>query len=698
MYRSRSHRMAEHQPPAREGVNPGNPEPTPDRVRPEDVVSTDTLDFLVEGVRVRFVPLTPAAIAQADREGRSGWYTTAVNDPKVPVKEIHYNPTSLGRSPEAVRATALHEALHHARPVAALDHEIEGIAARAVIPDRFASTPRLRALFPLVIRAYLGSGATDRFLESYALRGAYRTRFLPDYQAKTAPGKDGRDLRTFPLPQQFVQALLGAERFYGGPRRDTVDDRVAAEIAACAHAFDAMSDVTTYENPLRTDRDERRDVTAKAFAFASFLLPAFVRLLNAETEPPEPPQTGTPEPGTAGTPESPSGAQQLTPEQREAIAKLLEQLIAEGMVHFAPPSEGDPLTELLRAASTQPNTPDATPAPRPGDAAPEAPTGEEGGEEGELAALREGAMGAAERLAGARTRGLAERHGVPVEAVRAYEQYTSEYREVIAALRDRIAEAMREERRARLGLTERTGEVTPGLEAEALSAAYAGEPDERVHMRMEESTRCTRVRLLFVVDVSGSMGGAPMDASRAAFVIINEAFAETHALLNAEALMEEDEEPIEVGLLAFASGTAVVHPLGAPLDERAKFRMLHALQAGGGTNDYDALERAVAEVEARALVSPEEFVDLVLVFTDAEGDEAQVRAFCDRIRATGKVSLGAFGFGSAKVRAVYGGRPGGVDAVYGDDVPRPQDAIPRAGEFIAGRIERAIEARGGGAG
>jgi len=666
-------------------------------VRPEDVVSTDTLDFLVEGVRVRFTPLTPAEMAKAEQEGRSGWYTTAVNDPKVPVKEIHYNPKSLGGAPEAVRATALHEALHHARPVAALDQEIERIASRAAIPERFASTPRLRALFPLAIRAYLGNGTTDRFLEAYAIRGNYRARFLPDYQAKTAHGKDGRDLRALPLPQQFVQALLGAERFHGGPRKDVVDDRVAAELAACERAMQAMSDVATYENSLRTDRDERRDVTTKAFAFESFLLPAFVRLLEAETEPPAPPETGKPESGTGGPPEQSPHTEELTPEQLEAIAKLLEQLIQEGKVHFAPPSEEDPLTELLRAASAKPNVPETKPKPAPptpGPAEPEGPAGEEGS----LAALRAGAASAAERLAEARARGLAERVGVPPEAVRAYERYVAEHREDIAALRDRIAEAMREERRARLGLTERTGEITPGLEAEALTAAYAGEFDERVHMRIEESTRCSRVRLLFVVDVSGSMSGAPIEASRAAFVIINEAFAEARALLDGEALVAEDEEPIEVGLLAFASGTELVHPLGAPLDERAKFTTLHALRAGGGTNDYDALERAVREVEERAASAPEEFVDLVLVFTDAEGDEANVRAFCDRIRATGKVSLAAFGFGSAKVRAVYGGRPGGVDAVYGDDVADSKDAIPRAGAFIAGRLERSIAARSGGMG
>lgn len=677
---------AEHEQPNGDAQQP--PEPAAPLVRPEEVISTDTLDFLVEGVRVRFVPLTAEEQARAQAEGRSGWYTHSVHDPRVEVKEIHYHPDMIGREPERARATSLHEALHHAKPVAAFDRKIVRLAKRVKPPETYAATPKLRELFPLAITTYLGNALTDRFLEFYAVRGHYRRVFLPDYQKKTAQGVEGRDLRQLPLPQQFVQRLLGAERFHGGEPKDTVDPRVEEEFAGLGKALAAVDDVSTYERPLRLPGDEQRDVERKAYAVEQFFLPAFIRMLEHERADREKQEGDEKKDGKP------------SPELLEELAKMLEKLIEEGKAQFVPMSERDPLEQLLKGARAKSNLP-----PKPG-AAPEPGEGKGEGEgepkegegkgEGEkgVEGRRAAAEAAAKAAKEARGRGTAERHGVAYETVQAYERYREVHREEIAKLRDRIVEAMREERQAILGMTEREGEVTPGLETEAIAAAYAGETDSTTHLRHIEAPQFTRVRQLFVVDVSGSMSGQRMESARAAYVIITEAFRQAKAQLEEDALVAEDEEPLEIGLLVFEGGQTLVQPIGPPQDEGEQLRTLEALVPGGGTNDYEALERAEAEMRERAQESPEQFIDIITVLTDGEGDTARVQGFASRVRAEQHFSLGVFGFCTSAVASTYGGRPGGVDAVYGADFADPADAIPAIGAFYGGRIERELERRG----
>lgn len=681
----------DHEPPKGGTQRPA--EPAGPLVRPEEVISTDTLDFLVEGVRVRFVPLTAEEQARAKAEGRSGWYTHSVNDPRVSVKEIHYHPDMIGSEPERARATALHEALHHAKPVAALDRRIERLAKRAKPPKAYAETPKLRELFPLAIRTYLGNALTDRFLEFYAVRGNYRRVFLPDYQKKTEQSKDGRDLRQLPLPQQFVQRLLGAERFHGGEPKDTVDPRIEEEFAALEKALTALDDVSTYEHPLRLPGDEQRDIERKAYAVEQFFLPAFIRMLEQEQEDRKKQEEEK-------KPEGEEKGDKPSPELLQELAEMLEKLIKEGKEQFVPMSEQDPIEQLLQGARAKSNE-----ASKPGDVPGEGEGKDEGkGEPKEGEGKGEGEKGVEERRAEAaaagrrvqeaRGRGTAERHGVAYETVQAYERYREARREEIAKLRDRIIEAMREERQAVLGMTEREGEVTPGLETEAIAAAYAGEMDSTTHLRHIEAPQFTRVRLLFVVDVSGSMSGQRMESARAAYVILSEAFLQAKTQLEEDALVAEDEEPLEIGLLVFEGGQTLAQPIGPPQNEGERYRTLEALTPGGGTNDYAALERAAAEIAKRAQESSEQFINIVAVLTDGEGDTVRVQGFANRVRAEQHFSLVALGFGTSAVAGAYGGRPDGVDAVHGADFADPADAIPAMGAFIGGRIEHELERRG----
>ncbi len=655
-------------------------------ITPDEVISAETLDYLVEGVRVRFVPITPAEAKAFAAKGMVGWYTKDVGNAKAPVKEIHYNPATLSEDPKIVRAFSIHEALHHAKPVARLDASIRRMADRAVPPGAFAATERLRELFRVAVHAYLGNGITDRFLEALAIRGHYRAQFLPDYQAAYAEGKEGRDLRGLPLAMQFIQRLVGSERFFGGSSRDAVDPRVEAALGKLGVALKAVDDVSSYESPLRNETDEEKDFRRKAHAVENLIIPQYVALLDAEAE--ERRQKMEEATGKKGG--------DIPQELLDQLGELLQRMISDGRVQFAPPSDQDPLQELLNGALKLPNlVPRGTEGRGKGTL--RAQGDEENKEESDIEKMRREARELEEQLDKAKARGTGERLGVSAEAVRAYDGYREKYRSEIERLRDAIIEAMREERQSRLGFTEPHGfMVTPGLESPAITAYSTGDRDPGVHMNIQRGQNFSRVRLLFVVDTSGSMGGGPIEASRAALVVINEAFAEAKNQLASENLLGESEEPLEFGVMAFEGRATVSHAMGAPLDERAKYKIMESLRAGGGTNDYEALEVAEKYVAEQAERSDEPYIDILIVLSDAYGDDAKVSEFSNRVRATQKFSLGAFGLGgNTQAAKVYGGRPGGADAVFGGDYSDPTKALPEIGKFLAGRIEREIEKRKG---
>jgi tight adherence protein B len=83
-----------------------------------------------------------------------------------------------------------------------------------------------------------------------------------------------------------------------------------------------------------------------------------------------------------------------------------------------------------------------------------------------------------------------------------------------------------------------------------------------------------RIEIMLVIDVSGSMQGAPIDSARAA----------------ARSFVEQVTDQADIGVLSFGNDVAEVSPLGGP--RGAALAAIDALAAGGETSLYDGLVAA----------------------------------------------------------------------------------------------------------
>lgn len=127
----------------------------------------------------------------------------------------------------------------------------------------------------------------------------------------------------------------------------------------------------------------------------------------------------------------------------------------------------------------------------------------------------------------------------------------------------------------------RDGVALPGLDASAFSASLNGSPLPVT--RVSEATKdASGADIALVVDVSGSMGGAPIEQAR-------QAVREFIAAL----------QPVDrVGLMAFSDDVRVL--LDYTVDRSAALAAVNNLEAAGDT----ALYQAVAEAARRAAQSP----------------------------------------------------------------------------------------------
>ncbi len=293
----------------------------------------------------------------------------------------------------------------------------------------------------------------------------------------------------------------------------------------------------------------------------------------------------------------------------------------------------------------------------------------------------------------------ADRMGVKPEAIKALERYRDRNREIIARLAERIADALKTDRRSRTEFTARHGEITPGLETEYLAAIESGDPEPRLHMNKAGEPRFAQVEVMYFIDLSGSMGdatsqGSKLEMSVSSLVSFMQAFRKAQDELEGEQLLASpDERPLKIGAIGFTDEVVPILPLTGDIDDRVVANAVHMLQTAesGGTDETKTLEEGFGQMSLKE----KRIIKIGTILTDGSGNAAETNILMNQLEADEDVIVFVLALdGNANdLRATYETPRTGTAAsrIFILEATNPQQIASKLEEAFGTQIPRRIE-------
>jgi len=596
------------------------------------------------------------AIAEA-----SGGFTF-VPDPRLPInrtgytnletKTIHYNPALLKGSPEHgvkpwrkvdIKGFAFHEAGHHAKPVVALQDKMRASIDAEIVPKDLRENPEISKKMLEAVGKHLQNVVADIWLESYmGMRGNVDIRkSITDFQSSKGDIPDYRVVGS--RTQQFSQAILRS-RYMELPdleKRMDPDAFAAFQAAWQGGAMKRLMDAAAFENRFSSDNNRDRSINAKMEAYFHTLLPQYLNLLKKDIED-ERNKNKKNEEGSGGTGDKGQGEenpQELSPEEIEAIEKLLNKLIEEGekmSAQTATEEEKQAMEQKISSTAKEIEQMQAGQETSSEDHNPENTDPFETIEQRQRMAEMENRMQRHKLLAG--------EHNVSPEIIARWEEILKKYQKEISTMTEALASIFIDDRRIATEYLRREGDVVPGLEYETIAGVLSGDHDPDTKMRNVRKKDFLETEIEFIVDTSGSMSGQPLEKSTDMIVVITEAFKRVRNILKEQDMLEPAGEfPLRIGVTKFAQHASRITGLSEPIAEKKQIKILSALaSAGGSTDESEALEGVYSEL----ISSRPRTMKLMIVLTDGQGNRNAVRDMVQRIEQDDKIIFLAIGLGN----------------------------------------------------
>jgi len=207
-----------------------------------------------------------------------------------------------------------------------------------------------------------------------------------------------------------------------------------------------------------------------------------------------------------------------------------------------------------------------------------------------------------------------------------------------------LAEVFLDDRRKKIEFLHRYGEIVPGLEYETISAKLAGEPDPPTNMRSVVNPEFLETEIIFILDTSDSMSGAPLDQSNEFMVINTESFKRLREMLADEQLLvHEDEQPFRIGMTKYSVNPERVTKLDEPLSERKQLIMLErGSMVGGGTDEVEAVKSEYKELT----LEKKNVIKIVFLLTDGHGNREGIAPIMRQIESDDEVIFMVFAVGN----------------------------------------------------
>ena len=166
-----------------------------------------------------------------------------------------------------------------------------------------------------------------------------------------------------------------------------------------------------------------------------------------------------------------------------------------------------------------------------------------------------------------------------------------------------------------------TREIVPGLEYETVAALVAGQPDPDTKFMSIQWPEFLELEIEWIADNSGSMQGEPVAKSVALMVVVTEALKQVRDSLAADGLVEENEEPLRVGVTKFSTKPERVSELKELLTAEKELKIVDRVSmTGGGTTETESLEGVYKGMQLRA----GNVLKIVIMLSDGQGDREGV--------------------------------------------------------------------------
>ena len=216
-----------------------------------------------------------------------------------------------------------------------------------------------------------------------------------------------------------------------------------------------------------------------------------------------------------------------------------------------------------------------------------------------------------------------------------YEHYKTRNKQLIDELSEEVRHIFEDDAEPKLEGDYRSGiyNLQKAIESKARSQA-TGIKDDKIFMRKNHPEEKS-VELVICLDTSGSMSGEAINYAKDAVVVVGEM---------------ANELKLPWGLLTFANSVDLLKDLNKSEQEHKWEQALVDADAGGGTDDYAALEKAVemfTESESEAEKK------IILFMTDGSGNYRQ-REFVKQMQEEGYWVIGiGIGEGTSYVSETY---------------------------------------------
>ncbi|MDO8618644.1 MAG: vWA domain-containing protein [Candidatus Daviesbacteria bacterium] len=662
--------------------------------------------------------------------GASGGFSFA-EDPKLKSYEtgytnmetntIYINPNRIEyMPPAALRGFLEHEAGHHAPPAEIFqDAMLRDLANPDNIPEAYRATPQAGLRFAGAVRKHLQNGLADRWLESYMSRRPFlpvkadfdalykNMRVQEDESLQYVPvivgqdpetGKPQAALKKVSLPEQLIQLLVGQDR-YGSkkPIQDLVDPRVYETYQKLQKtgALKALDDNAAFTSIFSTEADIRKTMERKLAAYKQVFFPEYIKLMEKELEDrkkqkQEGKGSGQGKASPGGTGGMAGDAVPLTAEEEnELVDQFIRELdqAGEQFNPLAPSSQSvqiskENMDRIRKALEERQKQIDAGKVP----SRPKAETPQKSGAE----AIRDLADDLQRQEQERKNRGLAEGYKVRQESVQSWNRIREKYRPEINSTAAYLAEVFLDDRRKRLELLKRDGEIIPGLEYETISALISGELDPETKMITVRNPEFLETEIEFIQDRSGSMGGDRLEKSIDMTVIITEAFKKVKEDLEGEDLLVLGEEPFRIGETGFSVNPERIVKLEDPLNDEKELTIIDkASQVGGGTDETGA----IAEVYQGLTLGKKNVIKMIIVLSDGEGNRAGLVPIIRQVEEDDEVIFLAVAMGKSKeegddvVESYLAPLRDKNKNIFGITAVDPADALPQVLEFIKKQVE-----------
>ncbi len=644
----------------------------------------------------------------------------------IPSFMIHGN-EQMGIKPlRNLRGILYHEIGHHVPEVLPFQDRIISDLKSIEIPDAYRGSESSEQRLLDAVWKNAGNAAADIWLESYLSRSPY---FMIRHEILGAgkqivEGVSREHFGRMSKPTALIQAVLASRDAGSVNFEEMLPPDVYEEFKAIVgrkrrnelSPLEILMNTRAHEG-FPTPYGKERAVEQKFQVYKEVLLPAYMRLLANEIEERkqqrgagqksdqkqgEGQEAGEGKGGKGSglleklrkgmKPQRIDEGAPLTREEEEIIKEIIEELEKEARGHIMALSDED----KEREKQAQRNIGQGVRERR--EREKRKGQGKEEGKEGKPKESNEPhGLEAIERLNRElerksienRQRGLAAEHQVRQETIETWEKIKTEHEAEIEGLAGTLAEIFLEDRRKRIEFLKREGEIVPGLETETIVAILSGDLDPDTKMREIQNPKFLETEIEFIVDTSGSMGGAPIEESVALEVIVTEAFKRIQETLDDEQLLVEEELPFRIGLTKFSVGAERVAKLEEPLNDHKELVMIErSAEIGGGTDETQAVETVYQEMK---LGTPN-VIKMIILLTDGYGNQQAVAPIMQQIEADDEVIFLAVGLGnnSANVIKSYVEplQNGENSNIFGIEATTPREIIPGVLDFLRREVEK----------